>query len=33
MGEKLGAGPKEQGWSEDVTGEQVGGEGGGEFET
>ena len=33
MGEKSGAGPKEQRRSEDVTGEQVGGgEGGGEFE-
>ncbi|RVW37605.1 hypothetical protein CK203_073944 [Vitis vinifera] len=31
-GEKPGAGPKEQRRSEDVTGEQVGGEGGGEFE-
>ena len=32
VGEKLGARPKEQRRSEDVTGEQVGGEGGGEFE-
>ena len=32
VGEKPGAGPKEQRRLEDVTGEQVGGEGGGEFE-
>ena len=32
VGEKPGVGPKEQRQSEDVTGEQVGGEGGGKFE-
>ncbi|RVW26136.1 hypothetical protein CK203_112194 [Vitis vinifera] len=32
VGEKSGTGPKEQRRSEDVTGEQVGGEGRGEFE-